>query len=456
MGHEPRYEDVIGQFPSLKTYNHGIFCFRLDNEKSQDEVVQALNTAMAKLGSKIPWLSEQVVNEGKGLGDSGTFKTVPWPSNLPPALRVRVKDDSDICPSYADIVKAQGPVSMLDGKILCPFPGFPLGYDETEIGPAPAVAVQANFIKGGLLLNFSNQHNVMDATGLFTFIMLLAAVMRGEDIPDDLVEQANRDRKTVIPLLGPDEPIKDHSHLRRPSPTSQPPQPMPTPRSPFVWAYFRFLKKIIPKVKALATDPQGYDTSVPFISSNDALCAFYWKRLAVTRLQNGQDSNAVSKFSRAIDTRTALGVPMGYMGQMVYQAATRLSLQELVDLPLSTVASRMRKSLNDANNDHSIRSYVTFLAGVKDKSTLAYGGVFNPSTDIGSSSMSTALVRLDFGILREPELTRRPNLAPLPGCLYFYPPEGEGDLPVLTCLSTEDLDGLKTDPEWSQCTEFIG
>ncbi|KAI9879280.1 MAG: hypothetical protein M1830_009010 [Pleopsidium flavum] len=455
MEDQARYQDVLGQFPQLKTYNHGTFLFPLSDETSRESVVEALETATAKITSKIPWLADQVVNEGKGPGNSGTFKLAPWPSSAPLNTLVRVKDCSDVCPLYADIIKAQGPVSMLDGNVLCPLPGFPLSYDESKIGPAPVVAVQANFIKGGLLLTFSNQHNIMDATGLFMFIMLLATAMRGEEIPDRAIEQANRDRKTVVPLLSAGEVIRDHSHLRRPlsSETSQPPA---APRSPASWAYFRFLKKNIPKVKALATDPEGYDSSVPFISSNDALCAFYWKRLAAARLNNGQDPEAVSKFSRAIDARTAMGVPMEYMGQMVYFAATWLSLKELVNLPLSAVASRMRKDLNDVNNEFSVRSYATFLAGVPDKSMLAYGGPFNRDTDIGSSSMSQAIVILNFGVLGVPELTRRPKLAPVPGCLYFYPPEDAGDLPVLVCLNEQDLETMKADPEWSVCTEFIG
>ncbi|KAL8716693.1 MAG: hypothetical protein Q9225_006001 [Loekoesia sp. 1 TL-2023] len=457
-----RYQDVIGQFPSLKTYNHGIFCFPINDEVSQASVIKALGTAMDQVLSKVPWLGEQVINEGKGPGSSGTFKTAPWPSDAPSPSRIHVNNLSDTFPTYVELIRAQGPVSMLDGKSLCPFPGFPLSYDESNIGPAPVVAIQANFIEGGLLLNFSNQHNMMDATGLFTFIMLLAAAMRGEEIPDQVIKEANRDRETVVPLLGPNEPIKDHSHLQRP-PQSQGLPRVIQPPVTYKWAYFRFLKKHISRIKTLAAPPlptegNSDQKAVSFISSNDALCALYWKRLAVVRLRDkSYNPTMISKFSRAIDARYAMRVPMGYMGQMVYQAATHLSLQELVDLSLSEIAAQMRKNLNEANTEYSIRSYVTFLASVKDKGELAYGGIFNPSLDIGSSSMAAAGVgNLGFGILGEPELMRRPWLNPVPGCLYFYPPERGGDLPVLACLSEQDLEAMKTDEEWGPCTGFIG
>jgi len=449
---EARYQDVMGQFPQLKTYNHGVIIFPLSDEISQESVVQALEAATAKIISKIPWLGQQVVHEGKELGNSGTSKLAPWPPRASPNTLIHVKDCSSLCPSYDEILKAQGPARMLDASIICPFPGFPMTYDESKIGPAPAVAVQANFIRGGLLLNFSNQHNVMDATGLFQFMALLAAVMNGEEISQTAIEWGNRDRKTVIPLYGPNEPIKDHSHLRALPPSQSPAKPL----APASWMFFRFLKKAVPKIKALASDPEGFDPSVPFISSNDAVSAFYWKHLAIARVRNGQDPAAKSKFSRAIDGRSAMGVSTEYMGQFVYFSATWLTYQELVDLPLSTIASTMRKNLNDANNEHSVRSYATYVASLSDKMTLAYGGPFNRETDIGSSSMAQAAVILNFGLLGVPKLIRRPNLVPLPGTLYFYPPEGSGDLNLLLCLNKQDLEAMTADSEWNQCTEFIG
>ncbi|KAL8665052.1 MAG: hypothetical protein Q9202_002608 [Teloschistes flavicans] len=461
-----RDEDVIGQFPQLKTYNHGVFCFPIRDDVSHATISSALEAATSRIISKIPWLGEQVINEGKEPGDSGTFKTTPWPSDGKPIDSiVRSKDCSDICPSYSEILEANGPVSMLDGNVLCPLPGFPLSYEESKIGPAPVVAVQANFIKGGCLLNFSNQHNMMDATGLFTFIMLLATVMRGEEIPSFLIRAANLDRKTVIPLLPANEAIKDHSHLIRPSPPQTPqaaPTPIPaTPSSQPTWSYFRIPAASIPRIKALAT-PSTPSPGVPFISTNDALCAFYWQRLAICRTNRDSTlASAMSKFSRAIDARAAMKTPLGYMGQMVYQSATHLSHQDLTTLPLPAIATRMRAALNDANTPYSIRSYATFLAGVRDKSTLAYAGVFNPRTDIGSSSMATAKVKLDFGAALggEPKLARRPNLAPVPGCLYFYPEEEGGWLPVLVCLAREDLEAMKVDggeEGWGSLAEWIG
>jgi hypothetical protein len=477
MAEAQRHQDVLGQFPLLKSYHHVVALFPLnDSTTTYESVVESLETGLGKLVAEIPWLADQVINEGKEPGNSGVFKLASWPSDSPPNTLLRVKDCSKLLPSYVEIIKARGPISMLDGNIICPFPGFPLSYDEAKIGPAPVIMLQANFVTGGLLLNFSFQHNILDMTGLFAFMSYLSAAMRDIEIPARSLEQVNRDRTKVVPLFGPEDgPIRDHSHLIIPKPaplsTSEPvsePTSGKGDKSPSEvdigkWVFFHILPSKVTEIKALAstassnTSTETNDVAaVPFISTNDALCAFYWKRICAVRLQNGQSPSAKSKFSRAIDGRQAMGVSREYMGQLVYFAATFLPLQEVVDLSLPALTHKLRADLNDVNNSFSVRSYATFLAGVKDKGTLAYGGPFNRELDIGSSSGSLAPLALNFGpVLGAPDLLRRPKLAPLLGCLYFFPTENKY-LPMLVCLKSKDLEGLRKDPEWSQCTEFIG
>jgi hypothetical protein len=452
MAKEPIYADVMGQFPQLKTYNHGTALFKLSNDTSREAVVKELEDAAAKIVEKIPWLAQRVAHEGVRPGHSGTFKVAEWPEHLPPNKLLRVKDCTELCPSYDELVAAKCPVQMLDGKIICPVPGFPQTYDESTMGPAPACVIQINFIKGGALLIFSNQHNVMDGTGIFQVVALLSLAMNGKEIPPEAIKQGNRDPATAIPLYGPEVSIRDHSYLKALPPSQTPPAPL----APAKWAQIRFFKKALPKLKALASDPVGYDASVPFISSGDAVSALYWKCLAKARVANGQDPTAVSKFSRTIDSRGVMGVPASFMGQMVYFSPTWLKYQELVDLPLSAVTSRMRKNLNDVNTEYAVRSYATYIAGVPDKTTLAYTGPFNRAIDISSSSMAQAALVLKFGSLGVPEYIRRPNLLPIPGTLYFYPPEASGDLNLLVCLSDYEMASLNADPLWSACTEYIG
>ncbi|KAF2714270.1 hypothetical protein K504DRAFT_488467 [Pleomassaria siparia CBS 279.74] len=419
----PRSPDVLGQFPQLKTYNHGVSLFPMREDLIQDTIVSALQDATSKILDAIPWLTGQVVHTPGEDGTSGILHMVPWTKDTPPHNLLKVKDCSDLLPTYGDMLAAEAPFSMLDGDLICPYPGFPLPYDTAIIGPAPAAMLQVTFVKGGFLLTYSNQHNMVDGTGLFTIITLLSAALR------------------------------HHSYLLKPDPTPAPIKPRAVPK----WTYFRFRKDRLPEVKRkLAEDPIGYDPDVPFISPNDALCALFWKSLAAVRIKTGIEPSAISKFSRAIDIRPSVSVSPRYLGQMVYQLATRLSFQELVDLPLATVATRLRKDLDDVNNDFSSRSYATFVDSVEDKSRLMYAGGLNPVIDVGHSSMMNAKVNgFDYRILGKSDLGRRPKLAPLAGVFYIYPPENTGDLLLLLCLPGMELKGLSEDTEWSRCTVMI-
>lgn len=463
---EDRFQDVVGQFPQLKTYNQLVLLFWCGPEVGHDSVVAAIRGALDHIISLVPWIGEQVVHKPQDGGRSGLCKTVPFSSPRAREKMLIVKDASDLCPSYDELEHCGAPVPMLDGKILCPMPAWPLRYTEADIGEAPVMVFQLTFIKNGLLLNFSNQHNMVDGVGAYAIFKLLSIVMQGRAVPQSLIDEANLDRRTVIPLLDPGQPLRDHSHLLKPENQNEaaaraaPPRPPPPSR----WALFRVLRKSIPNIKRAAShEDQFVDTSIKYISTNDALCAFYWKRLASTRIRNGSIADPdtqKSKFLRAMDARSAVGVPAGYLGQMVYHAATRYSYSELAapELTLSVLASRLRADLNASNTEWAVRSYATFVAGVPDKSTLVYGGGFDPATDIGNSSMSQLdFTALDFGLLGRPTFLRRPNLTPVPGVMYVLPPEGEaGDLPVLLCLPDRDIDGLQADEEWGPNTEYVG
>jgi hypothetical protein len=89
------------------------------------------------------------------------------------------------------------------------------------------------------------------------------------------------------------------------------------------------LKKFLPQAKALATNPTGYDTSVPFISQDDAVSVLHWKCLAKAHITNSQ-----VELSAPCDSRGVLGVSPEHSTQMVNSSATWLTSQELLDLPL--------------------------------------------------------------------------------------------------------------------------
>ena len=449
--------DVVGQLPFLKTYSHLLLVFPLrDDEVSRNEAIESLRSAALKLTEAFPWLAAKVINKGSGPGKSGSFELEPCALWSSPNSILRVTDSSSLCPPYDKLVKARGPVTMLDGSILAPRKAFPESYQETEADPAPVLALQANFIQGGLLLDCAAQHNFVDMSGIEQCYNLLAAAMNDEPFSPDAIAQGNVDRRNLVALLQSDEPMKNHSQFKRPPPSDRPAPPL-EPDSPFSWRYFRFSAARLSELKALAISSEGCDLSVPYVSTNDVLTAFCWQRVISVRLRRRQTPHAFAKILRAVDARKTMGVPQRYMGDLVTIATSRIAFQELADASLPAVASLLRKDLNAVNTRDYVRSFATLIANTSDKSTIVYGGKFNPDTDIGSSSWARIqLYRVKFGPLGKPALVRRPNFGPLRSDIYFMPQTESGNIDALLCFNEEDMKGLEADAKWNAYADYIG
>ncbi|KUI69404.1 Trichothecene 3-O-acetyltransferase [Cytospora mali] len=471
VGDDDLYQDVMSQFPFLNGYTHFMLGFQLDSDESHNAIVDALKTGVQRVIDKVPWLGGQVACESSPEG-TATFRPTAWPEGLPVNEIVRLNICDAKLPPMAELLRTGTPVSVLPASVLTPWPGLPQPHGIS--GPVPIIAMQANFISGGLILTISCHHNIMDATAIFQFIRLLTVVMKNGEIMPPELDQANRDRRGVIPLIPRGEPVKNFSHLRR-----APDYVQRTPSSTSRWCYFRFPVAAMPRMRKLASRPQTtmseQGSPAPLLSDNDILSAFCWNRISAVRLGRGAMTGgqkvgptSTTKFNRAIDGRVALGVPPSYMGHMVCHASTRLTLQQVVTQPLSTTAAALRRDLNAANTPWSIRSYATFLAREPDRSKLLYGGSFDPNTDIGASSLVTDLTGaskddtasgfafMSLGdLLGKPRFIRRPDLPLIPGVLYFQPVEN-GAIPILLCLSAEDLDGLMKDRQWTQYMKYVG
>ncbi|OBT39048.1 hypothetical protein VE00_10701 [Pseudogymnoascus sp. WSF 3629] len=448
------HQDVVSQFPFLNGYSHIVFLFQPDADTSRETIIATVHAALAKLTAQVPWLAGQVLHNPGPPGNSGHYMLAPWPLNAHKNDMVRVEDCEDRMPPIAQIVRAGAPISMLDAKILTPFPSLPLPHGLEP--PLPVMLLQVNFLRGGVIINLSTHHMAVDGNGIVQIMRLLATVLQGQEIAAADREQANRDRRRVVPLIPRGEPVKDHSHLRAP-----PGHITVPPSSPPKWCYFKLPVSALPTLKKLASPPSQQQQ----LSENDVICALCWQRITAIRLARGFSPDTMTKMTRIIDARAALGVPITYMGHLTYYAVAQLPMRLVASLPLSSIAQTLRRELNAANTTWAIRSYATFLAREPDKSRLAYAGLRNLDTDLGTTaftaSQSTShddgsAIPEDFGpVLGHLRYTRRPNCSPLVGGITICPVES-GAIPIVMCLPGADLEGLEKDREWRRYARYIG
>ncbi|KAB8345947.1 hypothetical protein FH972_022999 [Carpinus fangiana] len=449
-----RYQDVFGQLRLLKSYTHFLLCFPIPEDKSRDTVIKKLNIATAEVTLKVPWLTGKVVNEGSTPSSSGLFKVKPCSLWEPPNSILRVKDCSDVCPSFQEIIDAKGPIEYFDPAVLTHCVAFPQSYQETEDEPACVLTLQANLVHGGLLLDIAGQHNIMSGGGMLQFLKLLAKVLRGESISDYEIKHANLDRRNMVPLIRPEESMIDLSRFNRPSLLASLVPAVPAPHGK--WCTFGFTAQKMADLKAKASDATQFVSPVTFISSNDALTAFFWKIITRIRMLRIKDDQATSKFVRAVDVRPTMGVPNEYMGHYVYNTFSTLKFHEVGNLSLSALASVMRKNLMNDVTSLAVRSFVTLLDQTADKTTLMYGGEMNRDTDVAFTSIAQSdLYNIEFGILGKLALFRRPNFIPRATTAIMFPKKLDGYQDFQVCLLEEDLQELRKDAEWASYAELI-
>lgn len=447
------YQDVVTQFPFLNGYTHLSFIFHPDTSHSQDVIVANITDALNKLVLRVPWLAGQMLHTPGPPGSSGYYALAPWPSDGSKNVIVRVKDCTRIMPPMAHIVQAGVPISMLDGKILTPFPGLALPHGLEP--PLPVMVLQINFLLGGVILNVAAHHMILDGTAIVQIMRLLATILKGHDISASDIEQANRDRRRVVPLIPSNEPVKDHRNQLR----ALPGYLLVPPSSPPKWCYFK-----IP-VSALSKLVKSASSSQHQLSENDIISAFCWQRITSARLARGFPPDTITKLVRIIDARAAVGVPITYLGHLTYYSITQLPMRQVTLLPLSAIARILRRELNMANNSWAIRSFATCLAREPDKSRLVYAGARNFDTDLGMTAFTAgqsgrqqagSAIPDTFGPVLGPlEYIRRPNGSPLIGGITICPIE-KGEIPIAMCLPEIDLEGLSKDAEWFLYSRYIG
>ncbi|KAI0893397.1 hypothetical protein F4806DRAFT_476846 [Annulohypoxylon nitens] len=438
------YQDVLSQFPFLNGYTHLLRAFETSSTTPREAIIEDIQRALDELRTSIPWLADQVITVDAGPGTSDFIRSAPWPASAPANNVVRADHDDDF-PPLSSLLASGGPVSSFDPTNLVPCPGLPHPHG---LSPIPIFIVRAVFITGGVLVVMSAHHNMVDGTGLMQLWNHMATLMNGNSLSDEAIRWANADRTKVVPLLRPGEPAKDYSHLLRPNPWPLGPPPET------IWRGFTVSRSALIDIK----DRASPEAEGAFVSTDDALSAFCWQRICAVRLSTGRcKSTQLSKFGRAVNARRAVGLPDTYLGQMVVHATTRLPLGDVVAKPIAELAGMLRRDLEEARTEWSVRSCATFMAGVPDKSKLLYGGLYNPATDIGGSSLLSWGARsFRMGSLGESKMFRKPDGPRIPGCMYFFPSDNDREIQLVLCLTREDLDELSRDPEWGYYVKGVG
>lgn len=451
--------DILGQAERInRLYTQLTLCFpvRDDSLSFRAEVIDNLERGLVRLSKEFPWIAGKVVQ------DDDVFKVIPAKTAL--SLVVKELRDYDTVSTWDELKHANFPFHMLDEDVVAPC--------KTMVEPEaerPVLMVQANFVRGGLLLTVNAQHGSMDMAGQGQVVALFAKACRGEEFTKDEVEIGNMRRTGRIP-------ISDHEiayHCEPPNPRQEevaqdakPHEAQPTtPLDALVWAYFDFSAASLSSLKEVATQTLNtLNCTYPgFVSTDDVLTAFIWQ--SITRAREPRLDHpwaTVTTLSRNVDIRRYYDLPSTYPGLMTSETRHPCRVDDIVEhRPFGVVASGLRAALNPALLRMGVQSRATAIARNREAVLQRnIAAMSDPRFDVRLSSWAKEkLYDLDFGpCLGKPEAVRRPKFGngAREGLVYFLPKGRDGSIVVGICLRQEDMDRLRTDKEVLRCATWIG
>ena len=438
---------LLGQVP-LNFYTQVLLGFSLDPQNIE-AAVKNLTDGIRTLIESFPFLAGRVVLEGNNSTSSGVYRVVARED----VDILKIKDCTSYCVSFADILSAKAPASMLDGNLLAPMKGIPEAHNPAS--SLPVFLLQLNIVKGGAILCSSCMHQSLDMNGQGQLLSLLAQACNSQQFRNEDIIAGNLDGSTVIPLLGNSEIPLKHENFRCLSRLGLN-VPAAEVSSSAPWTYFRFTKASLIKLKTEAMS--GANGASDWVSTNDALTAFIWQRVAIARSRRfGPETSMFCDRLVNIRGRLQPPVPAGYMGHMLILDQIALSFGQLAKASLSDLAVQLRRSLNSID-DYHIRSAATVIKNEKDRSTFQYGANAVTGRDLTVSSWAGLnLGSISFGpALGRAAFIRRAIQADCEGLAYFMPATSDGDIDVTISLSKEDYDIIDQDPIWKQFAERLG
>ena len=455
---EHKFEITLGPFGQrlVTIFTQISFIFPVEDEKSFSKIQHTLERGLDPLSTSFPWVAGQVICEGASSSNTGTFKMVPFEQRLRLTIRDRRNDEPGM--SMEKLRSMGFPMASLDELLVAP--------RNTSSGrPGETIAevfqLQATFIKGGLIFTFLGQHQALDGVGLGQVIHLFSKACRNESFSPKEIEICNFPAQDNIRLYGADwQPGQElehnivKEHLSDPGPGRLRSK---IPAEPGIWRHFNITAQACSKLKALAS--KSLPLGTPYISSDDAISAFMWQSISRVRGSNIDKSEQVH-FARAVDLRRYLGISPNHPGFVQSMTYHSFSADEVVNAPLGTLASDLRKAVDPKTSDleHHGRSFATLISRTPDKTRTSYLAGFDMSKDVMLSSWSNHnSYKLDFGLgLGLPEAVRRPHFSSFPGLVYLMPKARDGDVGVAVCLSASVMNSLVQDKSFSSYVHYVG
>ncbi|KAF7518897.1 hypothetical protein G7054_g13303 [Neopestalotiopsis clavispora] len=331
-----------------------MICLELAENYDAEQISSILKKAWASFRARTPMVGVEAVPLGGDLKPAGQLKLQPYADGEVEDFVVKDHRADETLPTFAQI-KSQGfPNSAAGHKKFClrgdvgPWPNFGVDRLATNF-------MQANLIKGGLLINHLCFHAFGDGTSMWKLLQIFAEdVRRAQGLAiEQPVEIPTADRAKLLKSTGknvcanfaaehqewihlpftPDAlpdgltKAKHHAHVFRFSPESI--QKLKAECSP---SNVRVLKSLVPE-----------DKLPKFVSTNDVLTALLWRSAqraeqADHAAYNGTETPSVVMVALDARRRTHVPVHKHTLGNIVGYSPAILPISQVLNSAEATLA----------------------------------------------------------------------------------------------------------------------
>ncbi|OJD29623.1 trichothecene 3-o-acetyltransferase protein [Diplodia corticola] len=487
LGHENGPETEVFQMSDFDylappVYTMLSLCYKLDEQQSRDTIVQNLKESLQITVDQYRIVAARVQTEA-GTGRLSAVRKRDGGVNF----TINVMNEADDFLDFETLNQANFTSEKMDVNKLFP--------DEVskriasifqDTSDPPAVVVQANFIRGGLILCVAAHHRISDGTGTNQFVNHWAANSHALSTKAALPAfDVSRLDRSPLCFRGPPPSEERMAELKQQigfvhhAGEGDNPQPSTEPIS-LITLHFPKTKLASLKADASPTpqDAQGRrdsatsyssdpekstsaedaalgssttDTTaaapVSWISTYDAIVATIWRAVTRARLPVFHSlpggPPATSSQLHAVDLRSVAGVPATYYGNAMALPTQTLPLSTLTSLhppassspspsahghqpadpSLAAVATAIRAGITRCSTRATAAATAEWIAGTADKSRVTLPNLIGTGLYCTSWRSMSYYRTADFGF-GLPNRVRRPPIV-ADGIAFVYPQRPE-------------------------------
>ncbi|KAJ4249829.1 hypothetical protein NW762_012172 [Fusarium torreyae] len=445
-------------------YLRYVFPMRLDDGYDLEQIADVLKNGYKAACQRIGVMSSEAVPDPDAK-QANCLKLQSLPDGQIGDMTIKDLRKPEAYPwTYEELKAKHFPISAFDADSLLPGPIWPQPGKPLHISQ-----VQANFIRGGVLIGWCVLHMIGDATTYLTWTRIWAAECRrsqGLDVQtSSVVDDAMiADREIVTRPSGRNKGrAEDHPEYTILPFT--PPGPSPAMlSSTFRGQVFYFSPSSLAALKAEAAPANANKpTDQQWISTNDAFSALMWRTAVAVQAPISSlkdDEDPLSFFNIAVDgrKRTDPQVHPGTLGCFLQYIAVSASIRQMLSsLNLADLAVLIRKEVLLRLNNQFTDDVVTIIDQLEDVTRLVPTAFLDV---LGKSSVQTSWSEFDLSSIAwgpllggKIEAIRCPNTGILPGTHVVLPTLPDGGVEVVFGTEGALLEKVLKDPLWMRFAE---